>query len=56
MEALDAIPWGALTPSALLLLAVLLILRGDVIPRRTVEPWMPSRLSSPWRRVAFTAS
>lgn len=25
MEALDAIPWGALTPSALLLLAVLLL-------------------------------
>lgn len=37
MEALDAIPWGALTPAAMLMIAVLLILRGDIHPRRTVE-------------------
>lgn len=37
MEAFEAIPWGALTPAAMLMIAVLLILRGDIAPRRTVE-------------------
>lgn len=37
---LDLIPWdtiGFLTPSGLVLLAVLLMMRGDLVPRRTVE-------------------
>lgn len=56
VEALDAIPWGALTPSALLLLAVLLIFRGDVVPRRTVERELAAKDAeiATWRKAYET--
>ena len=56
MEALDAIPWGALTPSTLLLLAVLLVFRGDVVPRRTIERELASKDAeiATWRRACET--
>lgn len=34
---LQVVPWGSLGPSGLLALAVILIIRGDLIPRRTYE-------------------
>lgn len=56
---LAELPWGAvgaLTPSALLLIAVLLILRGDLIPRRTAEREIATHKedSAIWRKVSET--
>ena len=37
MDLLNLVPWGTLGPSGLLAVAVLLIIRGDLLPRRAFE-------------------
>lgn len=51
MDALASIPWGSIGPSGLLALAVLLIIRGDLVPRRTHEAVVTDR--DQWRTIAL---
>ena len=50
MDALHLIPWSDVGPSALLVLTVVLILRGDIVPRRTYEQVVTDR--DYWRDAA----
>ena len=51
MDLLNAIPWGTIGPSGLLALAVLLIIRGDLVPRRVHEAVVADR--DHWREIAL---
>lgn len=50
MDVLHLIPWSDVGPSALLVLTVVLILRGDIVPRRTYEQVVTDR--DYWRDAA----
>lgn len=50
MDALHLAPWSDVGPSALLVLTVVLILRGDIVPRRTYEQVVTDR--DYWRDAA----
>ena len=47
---LDAVPWSTLGPAGLLALAVLLIIRGDLIPRKHFDEMVADR--DFWRELA----
>ncbi|WP_074039921.1 hypothetical protein [Dermacoccus nishinomiyaensis] len=47
---LDAVPWSTLGPAGLLALAVLLIIRGDLIPRKQFDEMVADR--DFWRELA----
>ena len=51
MDLLNAIPWETIGPSGLLALAVLLIIRGDLVPRRVHEAVVADR--DQWRTIAL---
>lgn len=51
MDLLNAIPWETIGPSGLLALAVLLIIRGDLVPRRVHEAVVADR--DQWRSIAL---
>ena len=53
MDALTGIPWGSLGPSGLLALAVLLIIRGDLVPRGVMRQVEQDR--DHWRGIALQA-
>lgn len=47
---LDAVPWSTLGPAGLLALTVLLIIRGDLIPRKQYDAMVADR--DFWRELA----
>lgn len=47
---LDAVPWSTLGPAGLLALTVLLIIRGDLIPRKQFDEMVADR--DFWRELA----
>lgn len=47
---LDAVPWSTLGPAGLLALAVLLVIRGDLIPRKQFDEMVADR--DFWRELA----
>ena len=47
---LDAVPWSTLGPAGLLALTVLLIIRGDLIPRKHFDEMVADR--DFWRELA----
>ena len=51
MDLLNTIPWETIGPSGLLALAVLLIIRGDLVPRRVHEAVVTDR--DQWRSIAL---
>lgn len=53
VDLLSAIPWETIGPSGLLTLAVLLIIRGDLVPRRVHEAVVNDR--DHWREIALQA-
>lgn len=50
MDALAAIPWAGLSLSGVLLLAVLMVLRGDIVPRSILADMKAER--DEWRTFA----
>lgn len=43
MDVITTVPWETIGPPGILLLAVLLIIRGDLVPRRTHESIVESK-------------
>ena len=50
-EAIESVPWGALTPIGLLLFAVLLVLTGRLVPRSSLDD--ERRRGDQWREQAM---
>lgn len=50
MDVLTLIPWTTIGPGGLLAFAVLLIIRGDLVPRRTFDAMVQDR--DYWREAA----